>query len=80
MSSFAAPRGGLHRRHEWQRQFGRFHGRAIFGVGGALLGFDFGYGLGYAYPGYYPAWYFSQYPYGYNPAVGCYYPYPGPAY
>ena len=32
-------------------------------------------------PGIYPAWYCSQYPYGYNPAVGCYYPsYPGPAY
>ena len=57
-------------------------GRAIFGFGGVFLGYDFGYGLGYGYPGYYPAWYCSHDPYGYNPAVGCYYPYPypGPAY
>ena len=48
------------------RQFGRFRGRAIFGVGGIFLGYDFGFGLGFGYPGYYPAWYCSQYPYGYN--------------
>jgi hypothetical protein len=64
----------------FDRQFGRFRGRAIFGVGGIFLGYDFGYGLGYGYPGYYPAWYCAQYPYGYNPAVGCYYPYSGPPY
>jgi hypothetical protein len=64
----------------FDRRFGRFRGRAIFGVGGIFLGYDFRYGLGYGYPGYYPPWYCSQYPYGYNPAVGCYYPYPGPGY
>ena len=64
----------------FDRRFGRFPGHAIFGVGGIFLGYDFGYGLGYGYPGYYPPWYCSQYPYGYNPDVGCYYPYPGPAY
>jgi hypothetical protein len=71
---------GGHFDPRFDRQFGRFRGRAIFGIGGVFLGYDFGYGLGYGYPGYYPAWYCSQYPYGYNPAVGCYYPYPGPAY
>jgi hypothetical protein len=71
---------GRHFDPRFDRQFGRFRGRAIFGIGGVFLGYDFGYGLGYGYPGYYPAWYCSQYPYGYNPAVGCYYPYPGPAY
>jgi hypothetical protein len=55
--------------------FCRFRSRAIFAVGGVFLGYNFGYG----YLGYYPAWYCSQYPYGYNHAVGCYYPYPGPA-
>jgi hypothetical protein len=73
---------GGHFDPRFDRQFGRFRGRAIFGFGGVFLGYDFGYGLGFGYPGYYPAWYCSQYPYGYNPAVGCYYPYPspGPAY
>jgi hypothetical protein len=75
---------GGHFDPRFDRQFGRFRGRAIFGFGDVFLGYDFGYGLGYGYPGYYPAWYCSQYPYGYNPAVGCYYPYPypypGPAY
>ena len=71
---------GGHFDPRFDRQFGRFRGRAIFGVGGVFLGYDFGYGLGYGYPGYYPAWYCSQYPYGYSPAAGCYYPYPGPAY
>jgi hypothetical protein len=71
---------GGHFDPRFDRQFGRFRGRAIFGVGGVFLGYDFGYGLGYGYPGYYPAWNCSQYPYGYSPAVGCYYPYPGPAY
>ena len=69
---------GGHFDPRFDRQFGRFRGRAIFGFGDVFLGYDFGYGLGY--PGYYPAWYCSQYPYGYSPAVGCYYPYPGPAY
>lgn len=72
--------GDRHAFGQFDRRFGRFRGRAIFGVGGVFLGYDFGYGLGYGYPGYYPPWYCSQYPYGYNPAVGCYYPYPGPAY
>jgi hypothetical protein len=71
---------GGHFDPRFDRQFGRFRGRAIFGVGGVFLGYDFGFGLGYGYPGYYPAWYCSQYPYGYYPAVGCYYPYPGPTY
>jgi hypothetical protein len=46
---------GGHFDPRFDRQFGRFQGRAIFGVGGAFLGFDFGYGLGYAYPGYLPS-------------------------
>jgi len=71
---------GGHFDPHFDRQFGRFRGHAIFGVGGVFLGYDFGYGFGYGYPGYYPAWYCSQYPYGYNPAVGCYYPQTGPAY
>src|ERR1700722_4223297 len=71
---------GGHFDPRFDRQFGRFRGRAIFAIGGGFLGDDFGYGLGYGYPGYDPAWYCSQYPYGYNPAVGCYYPYPGPGY
>jgi hypothetical protein len=71
---------GGHFDPRFDRQFGKFRGRAIFGVGGVFLGYDFGFGLGFGYPGYYPAWYCSQYPYGYNPAVGCYYPYAGPAY
>jgi hypothetical protein len=71
---------GGHFDPRFDRQFGRFRGRAIYGVGGVFLGYDFGYGFGYGYPGYYPAWYCSQYPYSYNPAVGCYYPYAGPAY
>jgi hypothetical protein len=50
------------------------------GSAAVFLGYDFGYGFGYGYPGYYPGSYCSQYPYGYNPAVGCYYPYSGPAY
>jgi hypothetical protein len=79
---FGGERGfsGGHFDPRFDRQFGRFRGRAFFGVGGVFLGYDFGYGLGYGYPGYYPAWNCSQYPYGYNPAVGCYYRYPGPAY
>ena len=73
---------GGHFDPRFDRQFGRFRGRAIIGFGGVFLGYDFGYGLGYGYPGYYPAWYCSRSPYGYNPAVGCYYPSPspGPAY
>jgi len=81
---FGVGRGfaGGHFDPRFDRQFGRFRGRAIFGVGGIFLGYDFGFGLGFGYPGYYPAWYCSQYPYGYNPSVGCYYPYPysGPTY
>ena len=69
---------GGHFDPRFDRQFGKFRGRAIFGFGDVFLGYDFGYGLGYGYPGYYPAWYCSHYPYGYNPAVGCYYPYPYP--
>jgi hypothetical protein len=70
---------GGHFDPRFDRQFGRFRGRAIFGLNGIFLGYDFGYGLGYGYPGYNPARYCGQYPYGYNPAVGCYHPYPGPA-
>ena len=69
---------GGHFDPRFNRQFGKFRGRAIFGFGGVFLGYDFGYGLGYGYPGYYPAWYCSRSPYGYNPAVGCYCPCPYP--
>jgi hypothetical protein len=62
------------------RQFAHYRphgGRAVSGRGGVFYGYDFGYGFGMAYPGYVPPSYCSEYPNGYMPGAGCYWPYTG---
>jgi hypothetical protein len=57
--------------------FGPYGGRAVYGPGGVFYGYDLGYGFGMAYPGYVTPSYCSQYPNGYMPSAGCYWPYTG---
>jgi hypothetical protein len=57
--------------------FGPHGGRTVYGPGGVFYGYDFGYGFGMAYPGYVPPSYCSEYPNGYMPGAGCYWPYNG---
>ena len=58
--------------------FGPHGGRVLsYGPAGVFYGYDLGYGFGMAYPGYVTPSYCSQYPNGYMPSAGCYWPYTG---